>query len=89
MLGGTEYFDFKPAQTVFLVWDTASRSTKRQNMLEIWGALPLYPPWLHLWQRTPLFLHSRLEQQASRNDKRFNNYCLIIINQGKSFLYAN
>jgi len=31
-----------------LVWDTAPRSTKRQGMLDDWGARPLWPPWLRL-----------------------------------------
>jgi len=42
-----EYLDFKRA-TQYFVWDTASQSTKWQDMLEIWGALaPLATPiWL-------------------------------------------
>jgi len=40
-------FDFKRA-TVF-VWNTASQSTKWQDMLEILWAWPLGPPSLRLW----------------------------------------
>jgi len=48
-LGGTKYFDFKQATVGCLVLDTASRSTKWQDMLEIWGAWPLCLPCLRLW----------------------------------------
>jgi len=28
----------------YFVWDTASQSTKRQDLLELWGAMALFPP---------------------------------------------
>jgi len=33
----------------YLVWETASGSTKRWDMLKSWGTFHLYPPWLRLY----------------------------------------
>jgi len=32
----------------YLFWDTASRSTKRQDMTKILGVWSRWPPWLRL-----------------------------------------
>jgi len=43
----------------YFVWDNASQSTKRQGMLEVWGACgPIGCPWLRLCQEV-LFRQNR------------------------------
>jgi len=45
-VGGAKYFYLGKQQ--YLVWDTASRSTKRQDMLEIWVHCPFGAPGLRV-----------------------------------------
>jgi len=41
--GGSNIVSSKRARVLYLVWDTASRSTKQQYMLETFGGVPLFP----------------------------------------------
>jgi len=54
ILGGAKYVTLSEQQ--YLVWDTASRSTKRQDRLAILGPWLLCPSWLRLCWNLLLFI---------------------------------